>query len=75
MIIFYESTARKAKCELCGKYFNTKGILRWHVESVHGSSKHPCDMCIYQAPNKYSLKEHKNALHKKVKINLLLAGH
>ena len=67
MIINYESTAWKVQCELCGKYFKTKGILRRHVESVHGSSKHPCDMCIYEAPDKYSLKKHKHALHKKVK--------
>ena len=75
MITSLESKAIKPQCELCGKYFKTKGNLRVHVESVHESSKHPCDMCVYEAPNKYSLKEHKNALHKKVKINLLLAGH
>ena len=75
MIIYYESTARKAQCELCGKYFKTKGILRRHVESVHGSSKHPCDMCIYQAPNKDSLNQHKNALHKKVKFPCYLCNH
>ena len=75
MIIYYESTVRKAQCELCGKYFKTKGSLRRHVESVHGSPKHPCDMCIYQAPNKDSLNRHKNALHKKVKFSCNQCNH
>ena len=67
MIISLESKTIKPQCELCGKYFKSKGNLRTHIESVHESSKHPCDMCVYKAPNKYSLIQHKNALHKKIK--------
>ena len=67
MITSLESKAIKPQCELCGKYFKTKGNLKVHIVSVHESSKYPCDMCVYEAPNRYSLKEHKDALHKRVK--------
>ena len=39
----------KPQCDLCGNYFETKGSLKAHIQSVHEKVRYSCDQCEYQA--------------------------
>ena len=49
------------------KYFNSKGILRSHIKSVHEKVKYPCIQCIKEFTLKSNRKKHIKSVHEKVK--------
>ena len=52
----------------CGKTFDTKEILRHHIETIHnGLSKHMCPFCNKEFGIKHNLERHIEAAHQKAK--------
>ena len=45
------------------KYFNSKGILRSHIKSVHEKVKYPCHQCNKQFTQLGNLKTHIRRKH------------
>ena len=50
-----ESTER---CNVCGKIFKNKYILKTHVKSVHMEVDHQCPICSFSSRSRESLKIH-----------------
>ena len=53
-----------APCDLCGRIFSNRDVMRKHVRVVHCNDKsHVCDHCGKGFPKKYLLKTHVQQLH------------
>ena len=46
------------KCEVCGKVFMTKALLKRHLQSHTGEKPHVCKICGNQYTQSWSLKTH-----------------
>jgi transcription elongation factor Elf1 len=55
-------------CPVCGNSVSTKGNLKVHLDTQHGSKKHPsrCDLCGTFAKNKNALRRHKQRNHSNI---------
>ena len=52
-------------CEICGKRYNSKGELKYHMELHKNKEAFKCDICQYNYSNPRSLKKHKLIRHGK----------
>lgn len=55
----------KYKCDICGKYSKTEGILRDHKKMVHEKESHAfkCDLCPFSTHQMSRLKQHHQRSH------------
>lgn len=53
-------------CELCGRTLSSKGPLKIHLETQHGSGSrpHPCYICGKLSKNRDALRCHLRRYHK-----------
>ena len=56
---------QKFKCDICGKYSKTEGILRDHKKMVHEKESHAfkCDLCSFSTHQLSRLKQHHQRAH------------
>ena len=59
----------KFKCDICGDYLKTEGILRYHKKAKHEKESHAfkCDLCHFTTHQLSRLKQHKLRQHEKIR--------
>ena len=59
----------KFKCDICGDYLKTEGILRDHKKAKHEKESHAfkCDLCHFTTHQLSRLKQHKLRQHEKIR--------
>jgi len=50
-------------CDICGKSFGTKAILKGHIVGTHNEEL-KCDLCDYTTTNSFALEKHKSTRHR-----------
>ena len=57
MLEYHEKDSR-LECKHCGQFYLRKDNLENHVQSVHGTEKHPCKLCSKSYACKERLQDH-----------------
>ena len=51
------------QCNICEKYFASSQYKDLHMRTIHGTERHPCPLCIYQAKQTTHLRRHIKLMH------------
>ena len=61
---FHPKMVLNFHCNMCKKYFTSKGVLKKHVENTHEKLKsHMCEFCSKRFSTKDGLQKHVKQLH------------
>ena len=61
------SVINKFTCEICGKQFLSKEVLKKHMQALHKGLRFSCDQCNFSSATLFALKMHIKTIHEKVK--------